>query len=122
MRPLHAASRKTDHDYLSGIGSPTDSVLQLRVQQLVAPTYHLIRPIFGFWSDSGQVITIPARAVIRPVIIKDGLGLCTALWEGRLVMAYREDIDRNGLSLRRLADNGEPDDPAARSGLSPVHD
>ena len=81
--------------------------------------YHLIRPIFGFWSDSGQVITIPARAVIRPVIIKDHVGLCTALWDGRFVLAFRDDIERNGLSLRRLADCGEADDSAATVGLSP---
>ena len=70
----------------------------------VAPTYHLIRPIFGFLSECGTTVTIPATAVLQVVISKNGLGLCTALWEGRLVMAFRKDIEENSMSLEESSD------------------
>jgi len=60
--------------------------------------YDLIRPIFGFWGDIGQVVTIPAGARVKPIILKNGQGLCTALWDGRAFMAFHEDIERNGIA------------------------
>ena len=84
----------------------------------MAPEYHLIRPIFGFWSDCGQVITIPARATLRIAISKNGLGLCTATWDGRLVMAFSEDVERNGISLEALGDSSQSEDPIASKSAS----
>jgi hypothetical protein len=69
----------------------------------VAREYHLIRPIFGFWSECGQVIKLPANAVLQILIAKNGLGLCTTIWDGRVVMALSEDIQRNGISLQQAA-------------------
>ena len=66
--------------------------------------YHLIRPIFGFLSEDRQVITIPAGAILQPIIAKNGLGLCTSLWEERLVMVFGDDIQRNGISRGDLGD------------------
>jgi hypothetical protein len=79
----------------------------------VASEYHLIRPIFGFWSDGGHVITIPAKSTLRIVITKNGLGLCTAIWDSRLVMAFSEDIKRNSISLEPLGDTSQFEDPIA---------
>lgn len=84
----------------------------------MAPEYHLIRPIFGFWSDCGQVITLPANAVLRIVISKNGMGLCTATWEGRLVMAFTEDIEKNAISLESLGDTAQPQHPSAARSAS----
>jgi hypothetical protein len=76
----------------------------------MAPPFHLVRPIFGFWSECGTVITIPPKAVLQLVISKNGLGLCTALWNGRLVMAFRDDIENNAISLERLGDSAQSGD------------
>jgi hypothetical protein len=73
----------------------------------VASTYHLIRPIFGFWSERGQIIKLPANAVLRIIISKNGLGLCTAMWDERVVMVFSEDIQQNGISLEVMGDSAQ---------------
>ena len=79
----------------------------------MALEYHLVRPIFGFWSDCGQVITLPAKAVLRTIISKNGMGLCTVMWDGRLVMAFSEDIAKNGISLEAVGNTAQPQHPLA---------
>ena len=73
----------------------------------MAKTYHLIRPIFAFWSECGQIIKLPANAVLRIVIAKNGMGLCTAIWDERVVMALSQDIEQNGISLEVLGDSAQ---------------
>ena len=41
------------------------------------------------------------------------MGLCTATWDGRVVMAFTEDIERNGISLESLGDTAQTQDPLA---------
>ena len=66
--------------------------------------HYLIRPIFGFLSECGTTVTIPPKAVLEIGMAKNALGLCTALWNGRLVMAFRDDIEKNAISAQPSGD------------------
>ena len=67
-------------------------------------TYSLVRPIFGFWEDIGQVVTIPAGAKIRQLVVRDEVGLCVASWDGRRFLAFGSDIRENAISVERVGD------------------
>ena len=42
---------------------------------------------------------------------KNGMGLCTAIWDERVVMAFSEDIEQNGISLQPLGDPAQSKSP-----------
>jgi hypothetical protein len=73
----------------------------------VPRSYTLVRPIFGFWEDIGQVLTIPVGAKITLGIERNEVSLCTASWKGRFLLAYREDIERNGISVEHPDELGQ---------------
>ena len=62
-------------------------------------TYSLVRPIFGFWKDIGQVVKIPAGANVSLEFRRDRDPLCTASWDSRLFLAFEADIHQNGIAV-----------------------
>jgi len=64
----------------------------------VPRTYSLVRPVFAFWPDIGQVVRIPAGARITMVLIGNGLSVCNALWDGRSFLVFQDDIRSNGIA------------------------
>lgn len=63
----------------------------------MTPTYLLIRPVLGFWEDHLTTVAIPAGAKVNVATTKNDVGLCAASWDGRIFMAFIEDIRRNGI-------------------------
>ena len=59
--------------------------------------YRLRHSVVGFIESARQVVTIPAGAIVT---IKSNVlpptGLCMVVWDGKLVEAYRMDIEQNG--------------------------
>ena len=58
--------------------------------------YRLRDSVIGFIESAKQVVTIPAGAIVS---IKSNVlpptGLCMVVWDGKLVEAYRMDIEQN---------------------------
>ena len=67
--------------------------------------YSLVRPIFGFRQDTGEVVTIPAGAKLKLLVLQHGeVSLCTAPWDGRNVLAFGLDIRENGSSVEPMGE------------------
>jgi hypothetical protein len=53
--------------------------------------------VIGFIESAKQIVAIPAGAIVT---IKSNVlpptGLCTVVWDGKVIEAYRRDIERNG--------------------------
>jgi len=62
--------------------------------------YRLHRDTYGFIESAKQVVTIPTGAVVT-LIVREAtpFGLCTVAWEGKLIEAFREDLQRNGTMI-----------------------
>ena len=71
---------------------------------LVRRTYRLIRPIFGFWEDVGTIVRIPAWAKITLGLNGDEVSICKASLDGRMFLAFHEDIRNNGLTAEPQGD------------------
>lgn len=65
----------------------------------MAAAYTLVRPIFVFWKDIGQVVIVPAGAMVRLANEKDAVALCVASWDSRLFLAFGDDVRRNGIAV-----------------------
>ena len=59
--------------------------------------YALVNPVVGFWEDTRGVVTIPRGSLLELIERGEPVGVCDALWNGRWVFVFREDVDRNGL-------------------------
>lgn len=68
----------------------------------MAAAYTLVKPIFAFWKDIGQVVIVPAGAMVRLANEKDTVALCVASWDSRLFLAFGEDIRRNGVAVDHI--------------------
>jgi hypothetical protein len=53
--------------------------------------------VVGFIESTKQIVTIPAGAIVT---IRSNMlpptGLCMVVWDGKLIEAYRIDIEQNG--------------------------
>lgn len=67
-------------------------------------TYSLIRPIFGFWADISQVVTIPVGAKVKLLAVGNNPGVCPVSWDSRLFLAFGDDIRQNGVSEGPVGD------------------
>ena len=62
--------------------------------------YRLHRDTYGFITSDKQVVTMPVGAIITLTVREDTpVGLCTVVWEGRVLEAFREDVLRNGTMI-----------------------
>ena len=62
-------------------------------------TYSVIRPVIGFSRDDKRIVTIPAGALIRLVVVPGGVGITATVFEGRAILLQYEDIERNGVNV-----------------------
>src|SRR5215469_8182746 len=59
--------------------------------------YRLRQPVIGFIESAKQIVTIPAGAIVTPrTDANPSPGLCTVVWDGKVLEVYRRDIERNG--------------------------
>jgi hypothetical protein len=63
--------------------------------------YVLVRPVIGFWKDTCATVKIPAGALLDLFVLAEPVGVCDACWGERELFVFREDVDRNGLTLER---------------------
>jgi hypothetical protein len=62
--------------------------------------YSLLRPVVAFREDTNAVIKIPSGALVELMThLAEPVGVCKARWNGRSVMVFSEDVDRNGVSV-----------------------
>ena len=59
--------------------------------------YTLLRPVVGFWEDTRRVVTIPRGSLLELIVRSEPVGVGNALWNGRWVFVFCEDVDRNGV-------------------------
>jgi len=59
--------------------------------------YALVKPVIGFWEDTRGVVTIPRGSLLELMVRDQPVGVCNALWNGRWVFVFCEDVDRNGV-------------------------
>jgi hypothetical protein len=63
----------------------------------VVASYRLHRDTYGFIESTKRVVTIPAESVVTLTVREDTpVGLCTVVWDGKVIEAFREDVQRNG--------------------------
>jgi len=59
--------------------------------------YRLRLPVIGLIESAKQIVTVPAGAdVTTHTAATPSPGLCTVVWDGRVIEAYRMDVERNG--------------------------
>ena len=84
--------------------------------------YRLRHPVIGFIESAKRIVTIPAAAIVTArTAATPAPGLCTVVWDGKVVQAYRMDIEQNGILVRTGTSLSEitqspyphPSDPAA---------
>ena len=60
--------------------------------------YRLRRPVIGFIESAKQIVTIPAGATVTARTAATPVpGLCTVVWDEKVIEAYRMDVERNGI-------------------------
>jgi hypothetical protein len=59
--------------------------------------YRLRHPVTGFIQSTKQIVTIPAGAIVTArATLTPSPALCSIVWEGEMIEAYRMDIEDNG--------------------------
>jgi hypothetical protein len=59
--------------------------------------YRLHDPVIGFIQSAKQVVTIPAGAIVTIAFrATPSPALCTVAWDGKLIEAYRMDVEQHG--------------------------
>jgi hypothetical protein len=54
--------------------------------------------VIGFIESAKRVVTIPAGAIVTArTAATPAPGLCTVVWDGKVIEAYRMDVERNGV-------------------------
>ena len=71
----------------TAIGLPTSAHMTVM--------YRLLRPVVAM-DDDGKVLTIPIGEAVTVAISNNVVGLCTVSWNGKLLKAFREDIQGMG--------------------------
>ena len=64
-------------------------------------TYSLVHAIVGFLRDEKRIVTIPAGALIRLVVVPGQVGITSTVFEGRVILLQYQDIERNGVDVER---------------------
>jgi len=72
----------------------------------VQRSYTLIRPVFGFREETGEVIKIPAGTALASLATGDRYGLGLVFWGGERIMVFHEDLVKNGLCVERREVSG----------------
>jgi hypothetical protein len=53
--------------------------------------------VIGFIESEKQIVTIPSGAIVTThTAANPSPGLCTVVWDGKVIEAYRMDVERNG--------------------------
>jgi hypothetical protein len=64
--------------------------------------YRLRQAVIGFIESTKEIVTIPAGAIVTiQTAGTPSPGLCTVVWDGRVIEAYRMDIEQNGTKVSR---------------------
>ena len=64
-------------------------------------TYSLVRPVVGFSRDEKRIVTVPAGALIRLVVVPGQVGITSTVFEGLTILLQYQDIERNGVDVER---------------------
>jgi hypothetical protein len=62
-------------------------------------TYSLVHPVIAFSRDEKRIVTIPAGALIRVVVVPRGIGITSTVFEGLTILLQYQDIERNGVEV-----------------------
>ena len=66
--------------------------------------YLLQRPVIGSIESAKQIVTIPAGATVTARNAATPVpGLCTVVWDEKVIEAYRMDLDQHGIVLTDTA-------------------
>ena len=66
--------------------------------------YRLRQAVIGFIESAKQIVTIPAGAIVTArTAATPAPGLCTIVWDEKVIEAYRMDLDQHGIVLGDIA-------------------
>jgi hypothetical protein len=72
--------------------------------RIMVAKYRLHRDTYGFIESAKQVVTIPTGAIVTLTVREDTpVRLCTVAWDGKVLEAFREDVQRNGTMISQTS-------------------